>query len=164
MIMVPVIGVAFGSIFVIVGLIARLGGMKGLYLMRGASAAVPEAFKYIFLPLGIYIIISVLLPLMPIQGENFKLTVINAITIPMFIFVLILSIWQPRWLLPYWLRYLRDTYGYDVTYWLLEEARKEKIHEWQNRVSTHEGLVEWAEETVKRLGLQQHIPKAKEVQ
>jgi hypothetical protein len=65
--------------------------------------------------------------------------------IPLLIISVALSIWQPLWLKPKWLRWLETHHG-SVLALLQEEARKEEWSVWQNQVRTQEGLEEWVEE------------------
>jgi hypothetical protein len=65
--------------------------------------------------------------------------------IPLILFAVILSMWQPSWLKPKWLRWL-ETHHRPILGLLREEARKEEWKKWKQRVQTQEGLEAWVEE------------------
>ncbi len=69
--------------------------------------------------------------------------------IPLFIIAMILSIWQPRWLKPKWLRWLEANHG-SIIQLLREEAREEEWSVWQEKVETQEGLEAWVAEVRER--------------
>ena len=127
------------------GLIARLGYMKALYLAQGVSVFVPGVMKYTFLPFGITLIVMELSlsEFVPVEYRDF---IFRCIFGSMLLSTIVLAMWQPNWLLPYWLRYLRQTYGYAGAEFLLSKARYDPS--WFKKVRTHEGLVAWAEETI----------------
>ena len=132
-----------GLLFLIVGIRGRMGYDKGAYLSVSIPVLLPNAFKYIWIPLGIFFIALELIAsnLIPFQS---RLMWANLILGPWILITLILAVWQPPWLLPTWLQYLRKTYGYTMTDLLLEEARNER-KTWFKRVETHEGLVTWSQ-------------------
>ncbi len=65
--------------------------------------------------------------------------------IPLIIIAVVLSIWQPRWLKPKWLRWLEANHG-SILPLLQEEARQEEWSTWQKKVETQEGLEAWVAE------------------
>lgn len=142
--MCVLIGILLGGLALLTsGIYARLGGYKELYLP--APLMSHHWCMYTFIPGGL--IISMFALYILIYGEDF----LNANFTIFYIlvgFFLITALYQPRWMLPRWLNYLRDTYGYEDTYYLLLEARKNRSL-WLEKVETHEGLVAWAEETIK---------------
>ena len=137
-----------GLFFTGIGLVMRLGYMKRLYLAQGASFLIPKVVKYIFLPFGASWMMVSLLVFVPLE---YRAILFRSIFGPMLVLTLILAVWQPNWLLPYWLSYLRKTYGYGMTERLLMEAGRDPL--WFKKVKTHEGLVAWAEETAAKSGL-----------
>lgn len=74
--------------------------------------------------------------------------------IPLILFSVILTMWQPRWLKPKWLRWL-ETYDRSILPLLREEARKDGWPSWNERVKTQEGLEEWVAEVRRKHNLPQ---------
>ncbi|MFZ0544042.1 MAG: hypothetical protein WAM60_01295 [Candidatus Promineifilaceae bacterium] len=67
---------------------------------------------------------------------------------PLILLAIILTIWQPRWLKPKWLRWLEDHHK-SILPLLWEEAHKEDYQKWRLHVESQEGLEKWVE-NVKR--------------
>ncbi len=67
--------------------------------------------------------------------------------------ILILLIWQPRWLKPIWLRWLEDNYGH-VLELMFEEARQMGVRTWEAQVKTQADLEAWADSIAKKHGWQ----------
>ena len=62
-------------------------------------------------------------------------------------------IWQPRWLKPYWLRWLEEHYGH-VLEEMFEEARQMGAYEWEAQVRTQADLEQWADRVAQQHGWQ----------
>ena len=132
-----------GAFAVGIDFMTRLGYLKGWYFAQGIPVLMPSAVKYILLPLGCMLIAMGIIgsDLVPIE---YSPLLFDWIVVPLFVFAIVLGMWQPAWLLPYWLRYLRKSYGHAMTERLLASVRFDPT--WSKRVRTHEGLVAWAEE------------------
>jgi hypothetical protein len=136
----------FGVITLLFGFCLRIGWFKAWYLAQGTPILVPRAWQGVLIPIGITFTVWEILYLAPAEyGPSLFPWLIG----PLFFVTIILAMWQPRWLQPYWLTYLMDKYG-DVTWYLLHEAAKNP-QEWSQRVQTQTGLEMWAEETYQRL-------------
>lgn len=134
------------------GLFLRFGKAKAWYLTRGVPILIPRAIQNMMIPMGITFLVDGVFDL--IQDVETRLVVSNYVVWPMLLLSLLLGIWTPRWLRPRWLVYLEEEYG-SVMWHLLEEARKDAWN-WEQQVSTHQGLVKWAEETRIRFGYPPH--------
>lgn len=150
MIALIVVGVAF----LFLGIYVRFGGFKTLYLAKGIPILMPRALANVPIPFGITLIILAVSISDWIADPSIRNMLFDWIITPMFVASLVLGIWNPRWLRPYWLNYLEDEYG-SVMWRLLEEARKDAPG-WARRVRTQAGLEEWAEETRIKLGYPPH--------
>ena len=138
-----------GLFFLGIGIYTRLGKGKLWYLIEGVSVIIPDGFKYVMIPMGILCIS------LEVLGSNLvpfdsRVTIGNAILWPQLGIMLILAVWQPSWLLPRWLRILRQTYGTKITNALLKEAAQD-WRSWVKRVETDAGLKEWAAKTYQKL-------------
>ena len=139
--------------FLTLGIYIRLGGFKTFFLAKGVPVLMPRALQNIPFLLGIILLLfPLVVTLAPTVDMRQKL-LIWVIT-PLFILSLVLAVWNPRWLRPYWLNYLEDEYG-SVMWHLLDEAGKDAPG-WSRRVRTQAGLEEWAEETRIKLGYPPH--------
>ncbi len=141
-----------GLIFLIVGIVVRLGWFKPLFLAKGIPILMPRALQNISIPLGFVLLAIVFTDFAPTVQLRQMLFVWGVG--PLFIASLIMAVWSPRWLRPRWLVYLEDEYG-SVMWHLLDEA-EEDVRGWTRRVRTQARLEEWAEETRKKLGYPPH--------
>ena len=67
------------------------------------------------------------------------------IGIPLLFLMVMLAEWQPTWILPKWLRWLKKEHG-DIISILWDEARKRDRWEWEEQVRTQQGLEAWVAE------------------
>jgi len=69
------------------------------------------------------------------------------------VLVVVSLIWQPRWLKPFWLRWLEDNYGH-VLEEMFEEARQMGVRNWEAQVKTQADLERWADSVAEKHGWQ----------
>jgi hypothetical protein len=136
-----------GLLFIGVGIGIRAGKKKGWWLMWDTPIT-PIAAAHIMIPGGIALLFWSLAALFPDLDERVRLFECGML---LFMIAVILAIWRPRWLVPKWLLWLEDNHG-EIYAQLREEAQKLGAREWEKRVSTQEGLEEWAMEVRRKYG------------
>jgi hypothetical protein len=138
---------AIGVLALILGFSIRLGKYKTWWLIWDTPIT-PLAAAYLGIPLGIGMLVLALAVLFPDLEDRRR--VFDYATI-LLITSFILAFWRPRWLVPRWLLWLEDNHG-EIYAQLREEAQKLGAREWEKRVSTQEGLEEWAMEVRRKYG------------
>ena len=141
-----------GILILIWGIRLRLGYHKAAYLYKGIPVYQPRASIFVNIPLGILLTSIGLTGFFSVELGNL---IFDFTVIPLMIFTIVLAFWQPNWLLPDWLSFLRQTYGEGMTDAMLAEASKD-IPAWVKQVETHEGLVAWADKTSRELRFPHH--------
>jgi hypothetical protein len=137
----------FGVFSIAVGIGIRAGKRKRWWLMWDTPIT-PIAAAHIMIPGGIaFLIISIAFLLPDVESRR---RVFGYGLLLMFS-SWVLAIWRPRWLVPKWLLWLEDNHG-EIYAQLREEAQKLGAREWERRVSTQEGLEEWAMEVRRKYG------------
>ncbi len=129
----------------------RLGYAKRWWA-RPSSVHAPGGEIYWGPPGAIILIlmgIGVILPTLEMRQR------VMSIAILCFPFTFIFLLWQPRFLTPAWLNWLRDNHG-DVLPLLEKEAeiyyKDRTIKNWENQVATPEGLEAWVLDVRKKYG------------
>jgi hypothetical protein len=129
------------------GIVVRTGKMKSWWLMWDTPIT-PIAVFPTMLPGGVALFMWSLALLFPELDGKIRLFECGML---LFILTIILTFWRPRWLVPRWLLWLEDNHG-EIYAQLREEAQKLGAREWEKRVSTQEGLEEWAMEVRRKYG------------
>ncbi len=112
-----------------------------IYLIEFTQSAY-EVALYGAGPLGIGIAcvgVGMILSLPP----DFALSILTYVAGPFFMIGFALAIWQPHWLTPTWLRWIKD-YNYDIRSLLAKEARQEAG--WAKRIRSQADLEAWVAE------------------
>lgn len=130
-----------------VGIWARLGRFRSLYLIKGVPGVYPSGYAYAGIPAGMGFLLLAVALLMPDRRLGGNLAGFGSWSI--ILLSVILMIWKPRWLKPWWLIWLEDYYGH-VLEGILEEARNDKNFEQQT--ATEADLAEWADKVAERYG------------
>ncbi len=65
--------------------------------------------------------------------------------------VILILIWQPRWLKPVWLCWLEDNYG-EMLDEMFEEVRQMGVKKWEKETRTQADLERWADSVAKEHG------------
>ena len=132
---------AVGLLFIVMGVLIRIGRFKRWYLVADDSMFYHKAAYYAFIPWGLASLLLTTLPFLPTgrAGQDLVEYVIFSL---MGIGVL-LTFWQPRWLKPDWVRWLEEN-NQDILDLVIEEGRKTK--DWGKMVATQEGLEAWVAE------------------
>lgn len=137
-----------GIIFIYLGLITLNGSYKRWYL--GPKIFPPQAIVYSVIPFGIAgIEIFVIGIFSPYLGPDTTGWVIAFTVGPILLLGYILAFWRPKWIKPDWVNWLEENYTREELDILVATARRD-IQAWEERVSTQEGLEEWAKEVVKK--------------
>lgn len=134
-----------GFALVYFGILMRVGAFKRWYL--GPRIFPPQAITYGAIPFGVAAIeLCVVIVLTPHPNPNpDAIGWVVALTAGLTsLFGFVLAIWRPRWIKPYWVRWLEDNYG-DRIHILIAAARRDP-KAWEKRVATQQGLEEWARE------------------
>lgn len=135
------LGLMLGGILLLyTGIMMLRGHFKGFYLIKGIPLAAPASVIYTFFPGGIgalMLAIALLFPNSWIMG-----TIVTVGGILIMLSALVLMLWKPRWLKPWWLRWLEDNYPFLLNA-LLREARQAG-RAWETGIKTQEDLEEWA--------------------
>ena len=124
-------------------IMALRGRFKGLYLVKGFPFVVPAGIIYTGFPAGIG---SLLFAAIALFVSNIRIgrVLIVLTCYATMLSSLVLMVWKPRWLKPWWLRWLEDNYPHCLND-LLEEARGGG-KAWERRIRTQEDLEAWAEQ------------------
>lgn len=145
-----IVFVFLGIVFITLGLSPYLGSNKFWWWSK-STPIVPKTVVFGSIPIA-FVLFLMAYTFRPTIPMGTRLIVMNYLGIPMVLVAIILTIWQPRWLKPKWLRWL-ETHHAPILSLLREEARKERWSDWNQRVSTQEGLEEWIEEVRHRYKL-----------
>lgn len=151
--------VAFGSLFLVgmlglvMGILIWTGRFKWWFVVQRIPVILPTAFyngSMVFL--GLTLISAAVAGMLGKPG----LTLFWTLSCPLLITTVALAIWQPKWIVPAWYRWLEENHG-GIIPTLQEEVRGSGpgpgIMKWQRRVSTQEGLEKWVEEVRHKHGL-----------
>jgi hypothetical protein len=137
---------AFGLFAVYLGVMVRIGKWRRLFLGGSFPVLAPVGAFLLAIPIGLGVITIGLMMVWPEHNDP--------LTIPLVFFVLttiILSFWTPDWIVPTWLRWLKNNYEH-VLGEFFEEARQMGIKEWQEETQTQTGLENWAKRVAKKNG------------
>jgi hypothetical protein len=135
------LGLVLGGFFSLyMSVMALRGHIKGLYLIKGIPLAAPASVVYTGFPAGIGFLILAIALLIP--NIEIGRAIVVATCALMMLSALVLMLWKPRWLKPWWLRWLEDNYP-SLINTLLEEARQAG-RAWETGIKTQEDLEEWA--------------------
>jgi hypothetical protein len=134
-------------IMLVWGILVRSGKVKGWWVLKD-TPIVPINAVYMTLPASVSFFMSAVALLWPELDERTRLFEYSGFVL---ILGIILTFWRPRWLVPRWLLWLEDNHG-EIYSQLREEAQKLGAREWEKRVSTQEGLEEWAMEVRRKYG------------
>ncbi len=143
-----------GMILLGFGAYVLCGGYKRLYITPNKLPVVaPEAFKYVFVPAGVAIIVFALAmpPFVP-DGARDIFFYAGA---GLLVVAMVLSIISPRWLKPRWLVHLEDTYGRSFTQVVLLPAAG-RDPDWPQRMRTLEDVKLWAAGVAEQMGFPPH--------
>lgn len=146
--------VLFGGFVLSRGILFWTGKDKGLYFRRDVPVFAPRRYIYLAIPGGLEII---LIGIGTAIGLNTSLgSVLFEVVGQLFLVTcLVVLVFQPRWLKPYWVRQLEDKYG-DILDILIAETRRERKlrgEEWFKWACSDEGLEEWVAEVRRRYRL-----------
>jgi hypothetical protein len=140
-----------GTCLIVFGMLIRVGRSKAWFLQRNYPVIAPKAIAFALIPMGVSFLVAATafaLPETEMRGKAFVYG-----SMPIFLVALVLAMWQPRWLLPQWYRWLLHEHG-DIIRLLEEEARGlGSREEWERRASTQESLEVWVAEVRRRHGL-----------
>lgn len=138
-----------GVSFVYIGVRGLLGYRRAGYLFPFRYGYVGGLVNYGAIPLGIMAIgwvIIIILPL-PEHWEGYFFIISSLIG---FLGVL-LGVFQPRFMLPQWYRWLQENHK-DILPLLREDVRRMGYKTWRRRTDTQESLEEWVAEVRWRHG------------
>jgi hypothetical protein len=129
-----------------IGLATHFGYLKFFFIARTIPGIYPRSSVYTLIPLGILFLSSLVSIWVGVR-------IAQAVFYVSIASILILLIWQPRWLKPIWLRWLEDNYGH-VLELMFEEARQMGVRTWEAQVKTQADLEAWADSIAKKHGWQ----------
>jgi hypothetical protein len=138
------------------GLAIRLGYYKRYFLVRGPAPLLGPGTYHCMILVGPILIVLGLTGLPADVATGQKL--LGCLYIPSLILAVIISLWQPWWLKPKWIRQLQENHR-DIYPFLREAAQEEvgtdrkKAEEWASKMDTVESQNEWVAEVRKRLGM-----------
>lgn len=132
-----------GTGFLILGIAVRAGIIKRWWLMK-STPITPISFAYIAIPTALLLFVIPVL-IVFISNPTVRGTVFVYLICPILITIIALTLWQPRWLKPKWLRWLEDNHNALLPL-LREDAKRMGARKWEKRVNTQEGLENWVEE------------------
>jgi hypothetical protein len=137
------------------GLYYRLGNSKEWFLTTGSRSFFGAANYPVLMPLAVPLAIFglCLLTDTPQRAQS----LLTYAFLPSLVLALIVAFWRPRWLLPRWVRQLKenhpDIYPYLKTAAILEVGDDPvKARAWGYRMDTVEGQNEWVAEVRERMG------------
>lgn len=142
---ITILLISAGIVLIGMGIGAKRGYLKSLYLVKGVPGLYPSGYVYAFIPAGI---VSFLLSLVMLLQDRQLAQYVIIFGLPfILVFSIILMTWKPRWLKPWWLQWLEDNYG-DILEEILEEARSTKNFEQQT--ATRADLQAWADKAAQK--------------
>lgn len=133
-----------GTFLLYVGTMALRGHFKGLYLIKGIPLAAPAGIIFTFFPGGIGALMLAVVVVIPDVSVGRMIIFIGGGLV--MLSALVLMLWKPRWLKPWWLRWLEDHYPH-LLHMLLDEARRGG-KAWERQIQTQADLEKWAEQIV----------------
>jgi hypothetical protein len=140
---------SFGTIFLISGLLIRVGAWKAWLATERIPVLVSPSFGFGLIPAGLMFLFSALVFLVEHDTGSILLC---CGAVPSFSLAVVFPIWQPWWILPVWYRSLKEDHG-DIIPILREEAQAMGRRRFQERVATQEGLEQWIAEVRQKRGL-----------
>ena len=138
------------TLVLVMGLLARLGIWRSIYVFEGNPVATPQALVFVLIPGGIMLLSLFFILILPVAPET-RGDLILYIFGPLLIAIYILAVWQPWWLKPKWLRWLEAEHGH-IIHILRDEARQAGW-KWEREVRTQEQLEAWVAEVRRRRNL-----------
>jgi len=135
--------IVIGIIGVILSIATRTGRYKRWWL-RKSSPIAPVSIVYVSELVSILLFFTAILVGFQISPAT-RGMIFLYFGCPSLILMVVLSIWQPRWLTPKWLRWLEAHYE-NLIPLLREDAIRMGAWKWERQVSTQEGLEEWVAE------------------
>ncbi len=132
-----------------IGIGARLGYFKTLYLVKGISGLYPSGYIYAFVPAGIGFLLLAFIMLSPDRRLAQDIVIYGLSSL--LLLSIILMTWKPKWLKPWWLRWLEEHYGH-VFEDMLEEARNTR--DFEQQTPTEVDLAIWADSIAQKRGWQ----------
>jgi hypothetical protein len=146
----------FAAISFGMGLYYRLGNSKEWFLTSGSQSFFGAANYPLLMPLGVALFMYGL-SFLPRSTQIGDIICFGG-ALPSLIVALIVAFWRPKWLLPKWVRQLRenhpDIYPYLKTAAILEVGDDPvKARAWGYRLDTVEGQNEWVAEVRERMGM-----------
>jgi hypothetical protein len=138
------------------GLAIRLGHYKRYFLVQGPALLLGPGNYHCAILVGPLMIVLGLggLPADVATRQNAALYLL----IPSLVLAMIISLWQPWWLKPKWIRQLQENHP-DIYPYLREAAQEEvgtdrkKAEEWASKMDTVKSQNEWVAEVRERLGM-----------
>jgi hypothetical protein len=145
-----------GSLIFGSGMCIRLGYYKRYFLVRGPAPLLGPGNYHAWILAGAAVIILGIagLPADVATRQDLLLYLFG----PSLFLAVIISLWQPWWLKPKWIRQLQENHP-DIYPFLREAAQEEvgtdrkKAEEWASKMDTVESQNEWVAEVRKRLGM-----------
>ena len=113
-----------GGTAVGVGVLMRLGILKGWFAIKSSAGHPTLSSGLALIPIGLgFIAIGILFKarLLGILGTYASLDIITCTVFPLWLFGIVLAVWQPDWILPDWYRWLKKNHS-EILPLLREEA------------------------------------------
>lgn len=131
-----------------VGLLARLGYLKRMFIQKKATGVYSRNTGYALMPAGLFLLSFY--PIFLWKGERATKDLASLIIIvTLFVLPLVCLVWQPRWLKPAWLQWLEDNYGPGLEK-MFAAARKMGPGQWEAQVKTQDDLERWADSVARQ--------------
>ena len=139
-----------GLLFLILGILARLGIWRAIYAVKGSAVIMPGSLVFAIIPTGLMTLSFWLILYLPLTPET-RGDLFMYICMPLLIVTAILAVWQPWWAKPKWLRWLEKEHG-DIIHLLWEDVRKDSWG-WERRVRNQEQMEVWVADVRRRHNL-----------
>ena len=141
----------FSILFLVTGILTRLGILRSIYAVKGYPVYAPRELVSVLILIALMTLSLWLILILPIAKET-RGNLVMYVSIPLLIITYILAMWQPWWLKPAWLRWLEKEHD-DIIHLLWEDVRKDRWG-WERRVRTQEDLEAWVAEVRHKHGLE----------
>jgi len=130
------------------GLAARLGYLKRMFIRERATGAYSRNTAYALMPAGLFLLSFY--PIFLWKGDR-PLDDKSSLFVLAVLFVLPLMtlVWQPVWLKPAWLQWLEANYK-PVLEKMFKKARQMGPSQWEAQVKTQADLEQWADNIARK--------------
>lgn len=143
------VSLTIGLLALWIGLNVRLGKYKRWWLLE-STPVVPIQTFIVAIPIGILFLLFPMLII--VDNPSLRGEIALILIAPALIIIVLLSIWQPNWLLPKWLRWLTNNHQ-KILPTLRMEAKSMGGRNWEKAVVTQEGLESWVAEVCEKNNL-----------